>query len=148
MGVRRLVVVLGDQLDAASSAFDAFEPAQDLVWMCEAREESTHVWSSKPRIAFFLAAMRHFAAGLEADGIRMQYLRLDDLHNRGTLAAELARALADLRPESVVVTEPGEWRVRKALRDVCARAGVALEIRADRHFLCSTEDFARHARGR
>ena len=37
MSLRRLVVVLGDQLDADSAAFDGFDPAQDAVWMCEAR---------------------------------------------------------------------------------------------------------------
>ena len=29
--VRHLVVVLGDQLDAESAAFDGFDPAQDVV---------------------------------------------------------------------------------------------------------------------
>ena len=52
---RHLVLVLGDQLDLEASAFDSFDPAQDAVWMAEVDEESTHVWSSKQRIALFLA---------------------------------------------------------------------------------------------
>jgi deoxyribodipyrimidine photolyase-related protein len=56
-----LVLVLGDQLDLKATAFDGFDPAQDAVWMAEADEESTHVASSKQRIALFLSAMRHFA---------------------------------------------------------------------------------------
>jgi deoxyribodipyrimidine photolyase-related protein len=44
----------------------------------------------------------------------------------------------------VVVVEPGEWRVREQLR----RAVPGLEIRPDRHFLCSHEDFAAHTAGR
>ena len=59
--LRNLVVVLGDQLDLDAAAFDGFDPAHDAVWMAEVAEESTHVWSSKQRIALFLAAMRHFA---------------------------------------------------------------------------------------
>ena len=59
--LRSLIVVLGDQLDLDASAFDGFDAAVDAVWMAEAAEESTHVWSSKPRTAMFLAAMRHFA---------------------------------------------------------------------------------------
>ena len=51
-----MVVVLGDQLDLEAAAFDGFDPEQDAVWMAEAHEESTHVWSSKQRIALFLSA--------------------------------------------------------------------------------------------
>ncbi|WP_295641671.1 cryptochrome/photolyase family protein [uncultured Methylibium sp.] len=142
--VRHLVVVLGDQLDRASSAFDGFDPAHDLVWMCEASEEATHVWSSQPRIALFLSAMRHFAQALRDEGLPLAYL---DLHEGG-LGAALHQALAARRVQRVVLAEPGDWRVREALRAAAAEAGVPIEIRPDRHFLCSSEDFARHARGR
>ena len=54
------MIVFGDQLDPAGAALDGFDPAQDMIWMAEVAEESTHVWSGKPRIALFLAAMRHF----------------------------------------------------------------------------------------
>ena len=54
--LRHLVLVLGDQLDAGASGFDGFDPRCDAVWMAEVAEESTHVWSSQPRTALFLAA--------------------------------------------------------------------------------------------
>lgn len=62
--MRHLVVVLGDQLNADSLAFDDFDPSQDCVWMAERVGESRYVWSSKVRSAVFLSAMRHFAASL------------------------------------------------------------------------------------
>ncbi len=68
--LRSLVLVLGDQLDLESSALDGFEPGADAVWMAEAAEESMHVWSSRPRIALFLAAMRHFALALQGGAAR------------------------------------------------------------------------------
>ncbi|MCY7300111.1 MAG: cryptochrome/photolyase family protein, partial [Ilumatobacteraceae bacterium] len=68
-GIRHLIVVLGDQLDRNSAAFDGFDSARDVVWMAEVAEESTKVWVSKPRIAMFLAAMRHFAEELRAAGV-------------------------------------------------------------------------------
>lgn len=58
---RTLVIVLGDQLDRAGSAFDGFDRSRDLVWMAEVAGESTHVWTHKARIAVFLAAMRHLS---------------------------------------------------------------------------------------
>ena len=146
--LRTLVVVLGDQLDLEAAAFDGFDPAQDAAWMAEADEESTHVWSSKQRIALFLAAMRHFAQALQAAGRPLHYRRLDDPDNRGSLAAELQATLATLAPQRVVMTAPGDWRVWQSLKAVVEGAGLALEICEDRHFFSTVREFAAHAKGR
>ena len=142
------MVVLGDQLDAASAAFDGFDPAQDWVWMAEVREESTHVWSSKIRTALFLSAMRHFAQELEARGWRVDYQRLDAAGNPGTLALALQQALLRQQPSRAVLVRPGDWRVQEALLRVLGSAGCEFELREDRHFLCTDERFKRHAKGR
>lgn len=146
--LRTLVVVLGDQLDPDAAAFDDFDPAQDAVWMAEAIEESTHVWSSKQRIAIFLAAMRHFAQALRAAGRLLHYARLDDPDNRGSLAAELQATLKAVRPQRVVMTAPGDWRVWQSLKAVVETAGLALEVCEDRHFYTTVREFAAHAKGR
>jgi deoxyribodipyrimidine photolyase-related protein len=151
-----LVLVLGDQLDRGSAAFDGFDPRHDRVWMAEVAEESTHVWSHKARIVVFLAAMRHFRDGLEAEGITVDYTALAPAPRAGepgTLAAALAASLAAARkagraPARLVVVEPGEWRVQESLREAAREAGLPLEIRPDRHFFASRDDFAVHARGR
>lgn len=144
---RSLVIVLGDQLDAEASAFDGFDPAQDRVWMAEAAEESTHVWSAKPRIALFLSAMRHFAAGITARGWALDYTRLDE-NGPATLAGALADAIARHRPRQLVMTAPGDWRVWQSLKAVAAAAGLPLELRDDRHFFSTVREFAAHAKGR
>ncbi|MCR5883051.1 cryptochrome/photolyase family protein [Rhizobacter sp. J219] len=146
--LRTLVVVLGDQLDLDAAAFDGFDPAQDAVWMAEAAEESTHVWSSKQRIALFLAAMRHFAEALRAAGRPLHYRRLDDPGNLGTLAAELQASLASLSPQQVVMTAPGDWRVWQSLKAVVERAGLVLDVHEDRHFFTTVREFAAHAKKR
>jgi len=146
--MRTLVVVLGDQLDIDAAAFDGFDPAQDAVWMAEVSEESTHVWSSKPRIALFLAAMRHFAKALRKAGRRVHYTRLDDPGNRGSLAAELTATLSLRPPQRVVMTAPGDWRVLQALKAVVGAAGLELELCEDRHFFTTVGEFAAHAKGR
>lgn len=143
--MRNLVIVLGDQLNRDASAWDGFDPADDVVWMAEAAEESTHVWSAKMRIALFLSAMRHFAAELRRDGMPLVYHALDD---HPTLGAALGASIAALQPRRLVVTEPGEWRVLAALRAVATAHGLVLDVRDDRHFYCSRAEFARHARGR
>jgi deoxyribodipyrimidine photolyase-related protein len=143
-----LVIVLGDQLDAESSAFDDFDAGRDAVWMAEVTDESTHVWSSQPRIALFLAAMRHFAAVLRGAGRSLHYASLDAPDNRGSLAAQLSADIERLQPQRLVVAAPGDWRVLQALRGVAEAYCLPLDVREDRHFFCSVREFAAHARGR
>jgi deoxyribodipyrimidine photolyase-related protein len=146
--LRNMVLVLGDQLDAQAAAFDGFDPALDAVWMAEVAEESTHVWSSKPRTAMFLAAMRHFAQDLRAAGRPVHYTALEDRSNAGSLAAQLQADLARLQPARLVMTAPGDWRVLQAIKAVALAAELPLDIREDRHFFCSVREFAAHAKGR
>ncbi len=146
--LRCLVLVLGDQLDLDAAAFDGFDPTQDAVWMAEVAEESTHVWSSKPRIALFLAAMRHFAVAVRACGRPLHYTHLDDPANHGSLASALQAAIDSLAPQRLVMTAPGDWRVLQALKTVAAASGLALALRDDRHFYTTVRDFAAHANGR
>lgn len=148
MPLRNLVLVLGDQLDADSSAFDGFDPTQDAVWMAEVAQESEHAPSTKPRIALFLAAMRHFRDAALARGWTVHYTALDASANTHTLAGELTRVAARLQPSSLIVTEPGEHRVRTELVTAAGVLGRPLQIRPDRHFLCSLDRFRRHADGR
>ena len=144
--MRHLIIVLGDQLNRDASAFDGFDPAQDRLWMAEVAEESTHVRSGLPRTALFLSAMRHYAAERRAEGLPLDYATLDDGH--ATLADALRDAVRRYRPQGLVLTAPGDWRVLQALRGVAAAEGLPLDLRDDRHFYATVRDFAAHAKGR
>ena len=124
---RHLVLVLGDQLDEHSTAFDGFDPSADVVWMAEVAAEAEHVWSSKARIAIFLSAMRHFRDRLLARAVRLRYRQLDDPDNRGSLAAELSDTIRELQPHKLVAVQPGEWRVQELLRSTAQFAHRALQ---------------------
>lgn len=141
-----LVIVLGDQLDAQSSAFDGFNAASDAVWMAEVREESTHVWSSKQRTALFLSAMRHFAQTLQHAGMPLHYTTLDAPENQGTMAAQLTADIARLSPTKLVMTAPGDWRVLNAIKAVALAHQLPLDIREDRHFFTTLRDFRAYAK--
>lgn len=138
---RRIVIVLGDQLNHDSAAFDGFDVASDVVLMVEARAESTHVWSHKARTALFLSAMRHFAGELRRKGIRVEYRQLEVQCDASLTAGWLA-LIAQFQPESLVCVEPGDLRVWQMLNETAATAKLPLDIRADRHFMCSREAFA------
>jgi deoxyribodipyrimidine photolyase-related protein len=148
---RNLVLVLGDQLDRRSAAFDGFCPRQDAVWMAENQREATHVWCHKLRLAFFFSAMRHFRDELRDAGNTVHYHQLQPDRRKDSgedfvtiLAADVKR----LRPKRLIVVEPGDHRVWAMLRDAADNLGLELETRPDRHFYCGIDEFRDWADGR
>ena len=169
---RHLILILGDQLDADSSAFEGFDPLQDKVLMIEAFEESTHVWSHKIRTALFLSAMRHFADSLRQRGWPVEYRAMDS-HGDKTLGDGLLAAIAQYQPTAVIGVEPGDLRVSQqieavvqiaiksgaisarihcdtALKDATKEpgndiSGAFLTWREDKHFLCGLPQFRKWA---
>ena len=146
--IRHLVLVLGDQLAEDASALADFDPTQDVVWMTEAMQESTHVPSSKQRIAVFLSAMRHFAQTLQGKHWPVDYTELDASGHSGTLQGELARAIATWQPAQLLMTAPGDWRVLQAIKAVAKAHDLPLVLRDDTSFFTTVRDFAAHAKGR
>ncbi len=144
INVRRLGIILGEQLDRASILFQNLDLKQDCLWMAEVSSESTHVWSHKARTALFLSAMRHFRDELIASKWPIEYRALNDPENTHSLATELQAALDKFHPTEVYVVEPGDHRVKQMLLAVCPD----LRILADQHFLSSVEEFTTHAKGR
>ena len=92
--------------------------------------------------------MRHFAEELRLRGIAVDYVHLDASGNSGTLTGEVQRAVARHRPERMMVTEPGEWRVQNLVQDWAALTGRPLEVRPDSRFFASRHRFAAWARER
>jgi deoxyribodipyrimidine photolyase-related protein len=136
---RDLVLVMGDQLDGGSAAFDGFDPTVDIVLMMELREEADGIPQNKRRIAFFFAAMRHFCEAQQALGRTVLYSQLDDPSNAGSFAGEVQRRFRQIRPDgAIIVLEPGDYRVRASLDAL----GLPIQFRDDRHFLCSRDEFA------
>ena len=148
---RNLVVVLGDQLNHDSAAFDGFDAGQDRVWMAEAAEEATHVWNHKYRLVGFFSPMRHFRDEMRDNGKEVLYHELADdsgMDHGESLADLLAHTLSKGSYESVIMVHPGDYRVRDSLRRCVANAGLSLDERGDRTFYCSPQRFAEWADGR
>ncbi|MDI1314567.1 cryptochrome/photolyase family protein [Prosthecobacter sp.] len=143
--VSRFILVLGDQLDLKSAALEDFDAEHDAIWMAEVAEESTKVWSAKTRIAMFITAMRHFREILRERGWRVIY------HEMGihpTFTEALQADLDELKPQKLLMVQAGEWAVQREIERVAEERQVALEVREDRHFLCTRAEFAKHAEGR
>lgn len=149
--VRNLVLVLGDQLDRESAALDGFAADRDIVWMAENAGEATHVWSSQHRLVTFFACMRHYRDALREKDWRVAYHELStrQSEDRGKDFAEILRNdVNKMRPEKLIVVEPGDFRVREMLRGTAKELGVELVERTDRHFFDTVENFRAFAEDR
>ena len=143
-----LRIVLGDQLTRSLSALRGLDPARDIVLMAEVDAEARYVKHHKQKIALCFAAMRHFARELQADGVRVRYVAIDDPANSGTLTGEIARAAQAVAPTRIVLTAPGEYRLAQAFGQMAGESRWPVDILADDGFVCAIDEFNRWAEGR
>lgn len=136
--VKKLVLILGDQLDINSPILQHIDPKADRLLMVESANEAQHVWSHKARIALFLSAMRHFAQQLEGLGLPLLYLK----QSSQTIAECLRDQITSGQFNHLVCVEPGEWRLKKAIEDLATELNITLEMQEDAHFYCSRQEFS------
>ncbi len=148
MAKGNLILILGDQLTPEISSLKDADPETDRVLMAEVAAEATYVKHHPKKIIFCFSAMRHFAEELRAAGVTVDYTRLDDAENAGDLTGEVKRAIKRKKPEKLIMTEAGEWRLHEIMNDWDDALGVEVEVRDDDRFLASHHDFASWAKGR
>lgn len=140
----KLILVLGDQLSVDVAALKAADLAQDVVVMAEVTTEAEYVGHHPKKIALIFAAMRKFAARLQAEGWRVAYTKLDDPDNAGSIPGELLRRAAEFQTTDVIATQPGEWRLIDALNDV----PLTVTLLEDDRFIATHSEFQTWADGR
>lgn len=145
---RDIIFILGDQLTPSLPNLMAGDPTLDVVIMAEVQEEASYVGHHKKKLAFVFSAMRHFAHELRDLGWRVEYRTLNETGPTGSLRHEIQRAVEKYATDRVIVTEPGEWRVRQDILCCADALGVTVDVLEDERFICSREDFANWARGR
>lgn len=143
-----LVLILGDQLSETISSLKGFNASRDRVVMAEVLQEATYTQHHKKKIALIFSAMRHFAQQLADQGIDIDYHRFNPASGIQTLTDAVVHALESSQAERLIVTECGEWRLDRIIRDWQSQLPVPVEIRADTRFICSKEQFATWAEGR
>ncbi len=142
-----LRLILGDQLSSSISSLSD-STTDDYILMCEVMEEASYVKHHPKKIAFIFAAMRHFADELKAKGFKIRYVKLTDPTNTGNLTDEVMRAMQALKATHLVVTEPGEYRLKCMMESWSTRLNLNLDIREDDRFLCSKKEFSQWAEGK
>jgi deoxyribodipyrimidine photolyase-related protein len=90
--MKTLRFFLGDQPSRSLSALRDLDPTRDVVLMVEAHEETTYVRHHRQKIVLVFSAMGHFAESLYAEGLRVDYVRLDDTGNAGSFTDDYLHA--------------------------------------------------------
>ena len=137
--MRKLRLVLGDQLYRENSALRDLDHTGDVVFMAEVHDETTYLRYHKQKLVLVLSAMRHFAKSLRAEGICIDYVQLDNEGNSGSFSGELGRALSRRQVDRIIVTEPGEWRMWEMMQTWGELFDTPVEFREDDRLLCSRE---------
>lgn len=143
-----LAPVLGDQLTRNLASLRGRTKDDTVILLMEVWEEATYVKHHKQKIALILSAMRHFAAELSEAGWRVDYVKLKDKGNSGSLTGEVARAVERHDPRAIHVVEAGEWRVQRSIEQWPDKFACDVNILPDDRFLCSHAEFADWAEGR
>lgn len=136
--MKKLILILGDQLQEDSSALKGFDLDHDEIIMIESSSEANYVLSHKARIALFLSAMRHFAESLKKKGFPLSYYKED----KRSIIDVLIQHIKKNSITQLICVEPGEVRLRDALMDLAHELSIGLELRTDTHFYSTPQEFA------
>jgi deoxyribodipyrimidine photolyase-related protein len=146
MTEKSLRLVLGDQLSFDNPVIMDAKASRDVFLLAEVAEEATYVRHNRHKIALIFSAMRHFAEELESRGFTVIYRRFEE--GFASLEEAVVAALDATAAQSLHVTQPGEYRLLKAMQDWQSTLDVPVQLREDSRFLASHEDFERWASGR
>ena len=146
--MKKLILILGDQLSHNLSSLKAADKAVDIVLMAELRSETGYVKHHKKKIAFLFSAMRHFAEELRADGWQVDYQQLSEPDTQYDFTATVQQAILSHQPDQLIVTKPGEYRILQEMMNWEKILSCAVHLLEDDRFFAATEEFENWAEGR
>lgn len=141
-----LRLILGDQLSLDLPTLQGAEPGRDTLLLAEVAAEAAYVPHNRHKIVLIFSAMRHFAQCLEEQGFQVIYRRYEE--GVPTLLAAVKEALLESEADSLLLTEPGEYRLLSEMQSWEDALSVPVRLLEDARFLSSRDDFETWASGR
>lgn len=145
---KNLIIILGDQLSHDIASIKKANNKYDIILMTEVVSEAIYVKHHKKKIAFIFSAMRHFAESLRVSGWNVEYRTLEETGKNGSFTSEIERAVKNHQPDSIMITEPGEWRVLQEIQSWNKTISCPVTVLKDDRFICSQKEFTIWANGR
>lgn len=142
-----LRLILGDQLNPRHPWFE--EVRSDVLYvMMECRSETDYARHHIQKVLGFFGAMRRFAAGLQQQGHRVVYLKLDDPENRQSISGNIRDLTASYAATRFEYQLPDEFRLDQELKELGNLLNISVKAVDSAHFLTDREELARHFRGK
>ncbi len=146
--MKKLCIVLGDQLSLSLSSLKAINRETDLVVMAEVWNETLYVKHHKKKLVFILSAMRHFHQELKKSGYQVVYHKLDEKLKFSSFTEVIEYHIKKIKVEKIVVTHPGEYRVLQELKSCGKQLESNIDILPDDRFISEQSTFNTWAKNR
>lgn len=144
-GTTTLVFVAPWECSRAVAQLPRTPDGSIVACFIEAEDKGAALPWHRQKLVLILSAMRHFADALLEAGYRV------DFRNAASYEAGLVAAAAEHDATAVVATEGREWEMVQALeraKTALDAAGIPLELKPDRGFLATRDDFSRWSKGK
>lgn len=141
MKVKKLKLVLGDQLDLAHSWFEQIDDNEIYV-IAELMQEATYTQHHVQKVCAFFLAMEAFAAQLNARGHNVLYLTLDDTVQYTDLCELLVHLCHQHEVQELHFQQPDEFRLRTQLLDMKDKLAIPVIEHETEHFLLSFHELS------
>lgn len=139
--MKRLILILGDQLNHSLSSIVYGNKRIDHVAMAELGDELTYTKHHRKKVVLIFSAMRHFFAELQDAGWKGFYQYFNPESEIKSFAQWVMYLHVHNHYDEVVVTYPGEYRVKEQLDGLASQLDVPLVLLPDDRFICSPEEF-------
>lgn len=145
--MKTLRLILGDQLNADHSWFQA--PQSNHVYvMMEMKQELTYVKHHVQKVMAFFLAMHNFKDDLSKRGHQFIYLTLDDANNYQELEKNLDHIISSNDIEHFEYQMPDEYRLDEQLKAYCQKLSISSQMVDTEHFLTTREELGTFFRGK
>ncbi|GIU05085.1 MULTISPECIES: cryptochrome/photolyase family protein [unclassified Shewanella] len=137
--VKRLRLILGDQLNAAHSWYQQ-QDDDTLYVIAELQQETDYVKHHVQKVCAFFAAMEAFAIALQTAGHKVVHLTLDDTAQYAGLPALLLELIERYQVSEFHYQLPDEYRLRKQLSLFSRELSISYMAFETEHFYLSDSE--------
>jgi len=137
--MRKLRLILGDQLNAKHSWFNTIDNNTTYL-IAEMRQETDYVKHHIQKVVGFFLAMRNFKEELLKKGHKVIYLKINDKENPQNLEKIITKYLETTNATIFEYQLPDEYRLEEQLKGICSNLNIETNAIDSEHFFTKREE--------